>query len=272
MVRFRSLYVFTLLTGISFASHGSVLLRAAEWPPVEFNLANSQIEKALGEPTTLEFIETPLQDVVDFLKDLHGIEIQIDARALEDIGIGSDRPITCNLKGITLRSALKLMLDETKLQAVVRDEVLLVTTQDALEKDGAAFFQVYDVEPLLGEDAGIEDLVAVITGAVDDKPVMTTSTFRGLLVVRGTYHQHTQLRQLLGVMAQALKVALPEPPKRVAERERPVPREARPAPRAAARPMPPLDPTRVADPFGGADDPFGAPAGGFDDGADPFRN
>jgi len=34
----------------------------------------------------LEFIETPLQDVIDFLKETHKIEIQIDRRALDDVG------------------------------------------------------------------------------------------------------------------------------------------------------------------------------------------
>ena len=44
----------------------------------------TMLEAALDEDTVLEFIETPLQDVIDYLKDLHSIEIQVGNRALED--------------------------------------------------------------------------------------------------------------------------------------------------------------------------------------------
>ena len=65
----------------------------------------ARIRKQLDEPTSIEFVEAPLQDVIDYLKDLHNIEIQIDTKALEDASIGADTPVTRNLKGITLKSA-----------------------------------------------------------------------------------------------------------------------------------------------------------------------
>ena len=78
---------------------------------------------------------------------MHGIEIQIDHRALEDIGIGSDTPITRNLKGITLRSALRLMLKEMDLTYVVRDEVLQITTPEEAESELTT--KVYPVADLV---------------------------------------------------------------------------------------------------------------------------
>ncbi len=74
--------------------------------------AEKKITAALKSPTQLEFIETPLQDVIDYLKDYHGIEIQLDTKALNDVGIDPTTPVTKNLKGISLRSALRLMLRE----------------------------------------------------------------------------------------------------------------------------------------------------------------
>lgn len=91
--------------------------------------AEQKIEAALGSPTKLEFIETPLGDVVDFLEDHYGIEIQIDTKALADVGIATDTPITKSPKGISLRSALRLMLRELDLTYVIQDEVLLITTE-----------------------------------------------------------------------------------------------------------------------------------------------
>jgi len=95
--------------------------------------AEKKIDDALKSPTQLEFIETPMQDVIDYLKDYHGIEIQIDAKALDQVGVGTDTPITKNLKGISLRSALRLMLHEMDLTYVIQDEVLLVTTPEEAE-------------------------------------------------------------------------------------------------------------------------------------------
>ena len=62
--------------------------------------AEEKITLELDENTNFEFIETPLRDVVEYLKDLHEIEIQVDQKALDDWGIGTETPITRNLKGI----------------------------------------------------------------------------------------------------------------------------------------------------------------------------
>ena len=81
----------------------------------------AKIKKALDEKTTMEFIESPLSDVADFLSQLHSIEVDINSRSLDDIGIGTDTPITIHLKGITLRSALRLMLRDLALTYTIRN-------------------------------------------------------------------------------------------------------------------------------------------------------
>ena len=91
--------------------------------------------RALKQPTQIEFVETPLRDVIDYLKDLHHIEIQLDSAALKEAGVDENTPITKNLKGISLRSALKLMLDELQLKYVIHNEVLLITTPEKAESE-----------------------------------------------------------------------------------------------------------------------------------------
>jgi len=109
--------------------------------------AERKIRKQLDELTSIDFAETPLQDVIDYLKDLHGIEIQLDAKALDAAGIGADTPITRNLKGITLRSTLRLMLGALDLTYVVKDEVLWITTPD--EAANILLPRVYPVADLV---------------------------------------------------------------------------------------------------------------------------
>ena len=106
-----------------------------------------KIAEELKKPTQLEFIETPLQDVIDYLKNYHGIEIQLDKKALDQANVGTDTPITKNLKGISLRSALRLMLKELDLTYVIQDEVLLITTPE--NADSRLITKVYPVADLV---------------------------------------------------------------------------------------------------------------------------
>ena len=91
---------------------------------------NGRSARRSMQPTQFEFVETPLKDVVDYLKDLHHIEIQLDSPALKEAGVDESTPVTKNLKGISLRSALKLMLDELQLKYVIHNDVLLITSPD----------------------------------------------------------------------------------------------------------------------------------------------
>jgi ferric-dicitrate binding protein FerR (iron transport regulator) len=113
--------------------------------------ARRKIEEALNSPTQLEFVETPLQDVIEYLKDYHRIEIQIHRKALHDVGLDpSTNPITANLKGISLRSALRLILRERDLTYVIQSDVLLITTPEEASRDIALENYSYWVAALMG--------------------------------------------------------------------------------------------------------------------------
>jgi hypothetical protein len=88
----------------------------------------ANILAALDEKTELKFVDMPLADVVEYLKVRHDIEIQLDGKALSEAGIGSDVPITRSLKGITLRSALNVLLADLDMTFVVDNAVLTITT------------------------------------------------------------------------------------------------------------------------------------------------
>src|SRR5207245_3375340 len=52
----------------------------------KFGVATAQIINALKEPTEMDFVETPLKDVVEAMKIRHGIEMQLDRKAISDAG------------------------------------------------------------------------------------------------------------------------------------------------------------------------------------------
>jgi hypothetical protein len=95
--------------------------------------ANQKIKDALKSPTQIEFVETPLSDVIDYLRDYHEIQIQFEEKALSEVGIGTDTPVTINVKGISLRSALRTMLRRLSLAFTVQDGMLCITTPEDAE-------------------------------------------------------------------------------------------------------------------------------------------
>ena len=112
-----------------------------------YGLAVQRIVQALEDDTTLEFVEAPLAEVVQFLKDQHEIEIQIDEPALKDMGLSTDERANKQLDGVTLRSALNLVLHDLGLDWTIANEVLLITTPEVAQTTMVT--RVYDVGDLI---------------------------------------------------------------------------------------------------------------------------
>lgn len=90
--------------------------RAPEGPQVE------KIIKALKEPTELEFVDTPLRDVVDTLHDYHKVPMTTDP-------VAADVPVTASIKDVVLAAALQMAEDVTPgIRFVVTDYGLLATS------------------------------------------------------------------------------------------------------------------------------------------------
>jgi Flp pilus assembly secretin CpaC len=88
------------------------------------------IERKLTAPISLSCANQPLREVIEYIRGDQGINIFIDEPALADKGIQLDAPVTIKLDNISLKSALKLLLDLVHLTYVVADDVLKITTED----------------------------------------------------------------------------------------------------------------------------------------------
>lgn len=98
-----------------------------------------KVRKALLSPSTVDFNEAPLADIMDYLKEVHKIEIQIDGPALKQEGYKDPAafPITINLKSHSLIAAFQAIEDRyPSLKFVVRDYGILVTTPKVAETRG----------------------------------------------------------------------------------------------------------------------------------------
>ncbi|MCA9270744.1 MAG: STN domain-containing protein, partial [Planctomycetales bacterium] len=117
--------------------------------------AEARIAKALAKRVTLDFVETPLADVADFMREKIQVEIQVDARALDDVGIGTDTPINLHVKNISAAAALRHMLRELDLTYTVVDEVVMITTPE--EAETRLQTRVYPVADLLRAARDVTD-------------------------------------------------------------------------------------------------------------------
>ena len=99
-------------------------------------VAELEIQKKLEEKVRPAFREQPLAAVLDALSKQAGVAIHIDMVGLEQEAVGSDTPVTLSLdQPISLKSALKLLLEPLHLGYVVRDEVLKVTSPRLVKGD-----------------------------------------------------------------------------------------------------------------------------------------
>jgi VWA domain-containing protein len=95
--------------------------------------AEMRIMAALREPlkAPLEYFGQPLSEIMNLLQEDYDIPIHIDTQQLDLLAISSEVEVTVNLRNITLRSALKLLLEQVEdLTYVIEDEVLKITTKD----------------------------------------------------------------------------------------------------------------------------------------------
>jgi len=137
--------------------------------------SSAAIRHALGETTSLQFLEQPLTDIVAFLEDRHKIEIQLDTSALDTAGVNKDTQATIDVEGIPLGSALKLMLEQLDLTYTIRDEVLLITTKEEVEQELTT--RIYPVKDLIAADKSAgATATAVLRRSLVGPALMSTGT------------------------------------------------------------------------------------------------
>jgi len=131
-----------------------------------------RVEHGLEGKTKMNFTEHTLAELVQFLKVTHGIPACLDMRALEQMDVGSDFPITYSCDGISLRHALTFMLKNYGMAYTVRDGMLVISSAKAVADE--PLIKVYDVadlvtyrDPYGRTCTDYEPLINLLTTAVD---------------------------------------------------------------------------------------------------------
>lgn len=114
--------------------------------PQRKTAADREIESRLNTPVNINFKDLSLREALEDLRKYYNINIVADVAALEEEGVSLERPVTLMLEQVSLKSALNLMLRSAHLTYVIKDEVLLITTESqARGKLVTVTYQVTDL-------------------------------------------------------------------------------------------------------------------------------
>src|SRR5262245_4358472 len=100
-----------LIAGLCAAAAAPATAQDRTSGPRAVDAQTATIEQALETTTTMEFPSTPLNDVCQYLSELHKIPVLLDEPELSDAGVTPDQEIRLVVAGVTMRNALELLLD-----------------------------------------------------------------------------------------------------------------------------------------------------------------
>jgi len=100
----------------------------------------------------VRFEETPLEQVMDWLRDFTELNISVRWQTLEDAGVRRDTPISIQARNLTLSQVLWLVMNEAagsevKLAYRASSSLLILSTEEDLSREMVT--KVYDVSDLL---------------------------------------------------------------------------------------------------------------------------
>jgi len=107
-----------------------------------------EIQRKLSTKVQASHAGQPLAEVIEELGKQAGVPIHIDAAGLEQEAVSTDMPVTLSIdQPISLKSALRLILDPLSLDFVIRDEVLKITSPSMVQ--GEYYSVTYPVADLV---------------------------------------------------------------------------------------------------------------------------
>lgn len=173
---------------------------------------------------SLDFQNAPLDSVVDYLREISGMNIFTDSKVRD-----KNLAISIKVNEISLRSIFSLMLKPHSCGILFKDGVLQLMTQEDLA-DRTMRMEIYDCRDILypisnfpgvemdltagagifvapaedpaGSEIPIEEMVRSHTGgrSWEENPKAVVKMQNGLLVIKNTPEVHKQIRRLLDLL------------------------------------------------------------------------
>lgn len=149
-------------------------------------------------PSKLQFVDTPLSDVVRYFEQTHGISMMIDEAELEAEGMSSDLPVTIRLEGLSATVALDLMTERLGLGWYIDKGVVVISSEIAVEEHQSV--RIYKLNQLSASGAKQVVQQIVTPDAWKEETGMAqvvAVTDRNLLVICHNAAGHAEIESLL---------------------------------------------------------------------------
>ena len=148
--------------------------------------------------------EAPLRDLSHWVATTYKIPVEVDIRALEDIGLDPDIPLTCRHSGTRpLRAILSSTLSPLNLTFIVQNNALLITTKESGFENSVVAHYPLPTSIVNGQDIQrivdlIQSMIApdtwdVVGGQGAIRPIPEANEF----VVRAALDTHLAIRDML---------------------------------------------------------------------------
>lgn len=158
------------------------------------------IQASFPKKTEVEFVDTPLKEAINILKEQHKIEIMLDSTALSDEGIAEDSVVTMTIANVRFDSVLNLILAPLQLDWIIQNEVLWITTRTVA--NATMRTDVYHL-PNLGKGVAAKEVGTLIEDTISPNSWEqqggegSLHIVDNLLVIRQSQRNHREIAQLL---------------------------------------------------------------------------
>ncbi|MCC9609586.1 hypothetical protein LOC68_04475 [Blastopirellula sp. JC732] len=169
------------------------------------------METKLQQRVNCQFTDMPLNVVIERLNAQAGVSLYLNNRALEDVGLSPDVPVTFNLRQIRLRTALQLMLRELDLTYLLDNERIEITTPEDAEDELRTLYYPCDDLMTKYEEHGFDfdSVIQLITTTVEPESWEelggpgSIQPLNGGVVVAQTDEIHYRIARLFGALRRA---------------------------------------------------------------------
>ena len=118
------------------------------------------IREKLSTKISVAFEDTPLEEAIAELAQLADIDIRLDARSLREQRVRGREPVSLEISDRSAKTILDVLLSQLKLDWILRDAVVWVTTEDSAAQ--VLKTAIYDVRDLCRNKSESESLTDAI--------------------------------------------------------------------------------------------------------------
>ena len=179
---------------------------------------DEKVLKSLKREFDWKMEQVPIGEIAETVSKWCGINVLVDAKALEEVGLESDVVLTFHANRVSAEVALDQLLAPVKLSWIVMDGLLILTTPEVVETHPST--RIYNVRDLLAKSYrsdgrtsyDFESMIELIMGTIQPNTWDTVggpssievynNDFDAALVISQTHIAHREIDELFRMLRQ----------------------------------------------------------------------